>query len=695
MGKRLLACVSVVFTGVQCFAGWVLNSAPVVDSNTNLVVNISKELPADGSGQTTGVLWLDSTAEPDVLLPTRVNFNAGQAFVSVFVRGEGNTWFTVHDVTDNSSSTIRLEARQPQPQSQIQPWLPKLNLLGEGSLPVMLANQQTTAMLDLKEGSGSMPATTHISAVDHRGRLVVSRFYNTFELTAGAETFAIPAAGDYMVTLRLLEEESDRFPKARYRAPMPINYGESVARFEVESNPYGITTQSVFGSRVALEHLPTTATVAGIDRLRVVVLGRQSNEMLKNRWPYMIAGSNLLDMQTGDRRQRGPGLARWQRRLGSSFVPTYVNWPDIQRTEGSFRLGGMGETLQINRRNQVRPVISLFGRAAWNNEFPSTTTSTLAAWERGVSLLGSTYRDLMWAFYCWDRPEATWPNPADYRRLLMATANGLRNAAKEGSRGTPLLTGPTNGFNAQYLREVVTSETLPLIAGISFDLFPQDPKKSPEENGFPEQMKAASDFLGELNQTTVSLWIAGTGWPVGPDGVTPDLQANYLVRTHVMALANGIHKVTWNNLIDQDGAQSRYNRWRPRGKTGLLDARLMPRLSGVAYNVLTYAVSGATSPTISRQGNATVYSFNLVKQSNKWPGKLYVAWTDSPETSQNIELDMTHGGGVYAFDYLGAEIPTTKRPGDTADPIAGTYTLSVGYEPVYIWDAGKPPSNGG
>jgi hypothetical protein len=101
-------------------------------------------------------------------------------------------------------------------------------------------------------------------------------------------------------------------------------------------------------------------------------------------------------------------------------------------------------------------------------------------------------------------------------------------------------------------------------------------------------------------------------------------------------------------------------------------------------------MSGVVPAGSFQQGKAQIYKFDIMLQNNKWPGILYVAWTGSPNDHQNVHLDMKMGGGVYAMDYLGAEIPASNIDENSEHPLVGTYRVPVGFEPVFIWDAGKP-----
>lgn len=669
-------------------AGWQLGGTADVEPNTSVLVHLTNPSAANQPG-TSSTLWLSGSRAPDVLSQATIVATNGNAYVPLFVRGEGDAWLSVFDQSDGSSSTIRLHSRRKMQTNQQQAWLPQLKVSGEGGVPVMIAGQSTTAVLELQQGSGPLPPTTHISAVDHRGRLVLSLFYNTFDLTAAHEQITIPAAGEYTLTVKLLAEERDAFPRARFRSPIPLGFGNTVSKHEIPVAPPGVTTQTVLGSRVALEHMPTTATVVGVDQLRMAVFGRPSNEIQRNRWPYVIAGVDLTTMTREQRYQEGADLLRWQRRLGSSFAPISIEWADIQRGPGSYNWAALNDAFHIHRQLMVRPLVTLHGRAAWNQELPTDTTSTLSAWKGFAEKIIDKFGDKTWGIYCWEHPAQTWPDPAKYREALLATADGIQFSKEEQRKAPSLVVGPLTGFNESYLNDLLTSDVASRVNAIALDMYPSDPTSSPESNRLDEQLQKAVDFLKKRDLEQLGVWITGTAWPAGPGGVSPKLQANYLVRAHVIALTHGVQRITWDGL--QNGMALRApSGWTRGGKTGLLDENQVPTPAGVAYGLMTYLASGVTTPTVTRQGDARITSFNLPLQSNKWPGTLYVAWTDSPDKVQTVQLDMKHGGGVYALDYLGAEIPTIKVAGDAADSITGTYKLPVGYEPVYIWDAGLP-----
>ena len=633
-------------------------------------------------------LWLTPADSANVVMPEYADVKNNRADVPIFVRGSRTVSIELRDSINGTSQTITRDVKRVANSSGEKPWLPRLTIQGEDGLPVTLANQSTTVVLELVPGAGAMPASAQIVVRDSRDRTVISRFFNTFELAAGSETITIPAAGEYNVITRLLADPTENLPRARYRTPVPIPYGQTEARFEVSEPRWLVTTQTVLGSRVALEQLPTTATVVAEDQMRMVVFGRHSNEIQRNHWPFAIAGSNLIDMPAAERQTWGVRLLKWQRRLGSSYAPVNVNWSAIQPNPGSFNWTDLNRTLPLYRKEMVRPLLTVTGPAAWEQNPPTETTATQMAWSTMIRHISSQYIPVVWALQPWNHPETVWKDPAQYAKFLLKTADAFQMPNGERIETPPLVTGSLAEFDTNYLGALLTPENKSRLGGIAFDLFPRYPQASPEQNGLERKVAYALDLLRSRQATGLKIYVTGSGWPVGPNGVTPELQANYLVRTHVSALANGAYKITWNSLCDSGTSGSSV----ASDGMGLLDANLVPRKSGVAYNLMTYALSGITDPGVSIQQNVRITSFNLPLQTNKWPGVIYVAWTNSPNQVQTIQLDMKHGGGVYAFDYLGAEVPAKKIRSVENDAIAGTYEFQIGYNPVYIWDAGKAPN---
>jgi hypothetical protein len=334
----------------------------------------------------------------------------------------------------------------------------------------------------------------------------------------------------------------------------------------------------------------------------------------------------------------------------------------------------------------VRPIVTLVGRTSWDNSLPTETSATLDAWTGFTRHLSEKYLKLMWGLQVWDNPQDTWQDPEEYAKLVDATLLGYTSRNGQLIAAPPVLVTGTKGGEFTFLEAALTSETANRVS-LTFDFGPKDPKIGPEAAGLAEALDRAANVLASNGAPGRQISVSKIANPNGPGGVTSNVQANYMVRAYVVAMSKNAYKIHWDNLYDRSNVP-----WTPNlgDRTGLLDNQLKPKLSGVAYNIMSYMMSGATIEEVSSQDGATIYKFNLPLQDNKWAGTVYVAWTESPNQVQDIRLEMTHGGGVYALDYLGAEVHARKVAEDSANSIEGSYQIPVGFEPVFIWDAGKP-----
>lgn len=667
------------------FAGWNVVADKPLPVNAETTISLRYDKGTEES--TSGVLWLVPTDISSVLVPETVQYNGDKVSVPAFFR-TANPTLLVHDAERDETTTISLAAS---PQEGRFSWRPSLSISPAENYPIVLANQEVTPTLTLAGGTGQMPPSAHISAMDHRGRLVMSRFFSTFDLLGGLGKLKFPAIGQYTVSLKLLDDHITSLPQAAQREPIVLPFGTWVERAhpqDVKAADY-VTTDVVVGNLVAFEHIPTTATVLSEDKIVVPVFAVHSRESRLNRWPYMISDLGIYSMPVSEQQSKGADLLRWQRALGATFGLIHVNWGHLQTSPGGYRWHKLTDLLPLYRRNQVRPVLALVGRSAWSDSLPYETTETLTAWQDFSFELSEKFRQLIWGLQVWRYPQTeSADDVTSYSNLVSATYTGFSTRDGKAIQAAPILAGATHWPDSDFVQALLKSEAREAIGGISFDQYPsRDYKGSPGDNGFEEAFDELKTALKDSGKADLPVWLMNTGWVNGTDGVTQDLQANYLVRTHTLALAQGFHKVGWDGLADKSAVPWAADQTQ---RMGLLTADLRPKLAGIAYNNMTYLMSGLTPKGETRQGKARVFSFNIGLQSNKWPGLLYVAWTESPQETQEILLPMTQGGGVYALDYLGAEVPTEKVEPDPKSPIAGTYRIPVGFEPVFIWDAGKP-----
>ncbi|QTH43804.1 hypothetical protein J4772_05130 [Cohnella sp. LGH] len=125
--------------------------------------------------------------------------------------------------------------------------------------------------------------------------------------------------------------------------------------------------------------------------------------------------------------------------------------------------------------------------------------------------------------------------------------------------------------------------------------------RTPVEARAPEGMEEELDALKTLIRSynggeLKPIWITEIGWPThqSATGTDEKTQADYLVRAYTVALANGVEKMVWYNLMN-DGLQTDYNEHNfglIRFKDDPLGA-YTPKPAYAAYAAMTRELTGA------------------------------------------------------------------------------------------------------
>ena len=224
---------------------------------------------------------------------------------------------------------------------------------------------------------------------------------------------------------------------------------------------------------------------------------------------------------------------------------------------------------------------------------------------------------------------------------------------------------------------------------VSIHPYPDRHDQSPEQNALAETCLSLRDLMRNHGVVEKERWITEIGWPTSPGGATEMQQANWLVRAYTIALATGINKVFWFDLHD----------WRRLpweggwdSHLGLLDSNYRPKPSASAYNIAQFMLTRTQWAETAMQGTAVVTSFRVPKQSYRYESLLHVAWTPRGAEETSVTIAESHGGGMLAVDYLGAErLPLNAeelRAGQGAGAEPRKFVYRVNDEPLYIWDLG-------
>jgi hypothetical protein len=169
---------------------------------------------------------------------------------------------------------------------------------------------------------------------------------------------------------------------------------------------------------------------------------------------------------------------------------------------------------------------------------------------------------------------------------------------------------------------------------------------------------------------SLPVWISEMGWPTEQDsrGVSENVQAEYIVRSHVTALSEGVEKVFWYDFMN-DGLNPTYN----ENNFGIIrsagDAKgnYAPKPAYVAYAAMTKQLTGAA---FSRKEDIGTDVYSYVFNSNGEDTR--VVWSkDTKQIKVKTETPIT------VTDLMGGE--------DTLYPGLGGYVyLTISDSPLYI-----------
>jgi hypothetical protein len=637
--------------------------------------------------------WLNcyTSARNEVLLPEQVRLDHGWARVPLFVRTPGPHTVSLYDPISGAHAVttvygradglvVRLEAEQFEKQQVI-------------IAPGFLKPRATF------EGGRLIPRSVLLTALDHRGQRVLSQILNAAELSTGQARVLVPLPGLLEIRARVFAEDLGPTPSSLAAFPIAVGAmpGDAATSAAI-ALPDRVTTEAVGGYIVALQDAPATATLLGEDRMALWALARVPAEV---RLPSTLFGVNQPEIPAMDMvalGNTGRRLLGWQGRIGPIWVRLPYALDEIVANPNAYSWATVQELAKQVKNLGFRPVVDVPvppPAAIATGIARADADTTFSRWITWLDFYRRNVAQRIRIFALSVRAEAgTTGSAGACAPALLDSAFASAWRVLDVDTTPSLVAGFGAPFDPIALRQHLPNAVRNRAAAVLMEPSIPRPDASPNANAVDLQIRLARHALRDCDLLKRPLWLGPVAWSSHPLWGTEATQANYLARLYTIAAAEGANRVFWGDLRDRAT-----NPWEaaPPDFSGLLDTQMRPKPAAIACNLAVFMLTQTRPHEPESTGSLRVYPFDIELHSMRWPGRLYVAWTEGEPSTTTLSLPIGKAGW-YAFDYLGAGIaplrvePERRAPTAAADDdTTRIVTFPVSPEPLYIWDVTTIP----
>ncbi|WP_181397339.1 glycosyl hydrolase [Cryobacterium arcticum] len=354
--------------------------------------------------------------------------------------------------------------------------------------------------------------------------------------------------------------------------------------------------------------------------------------------------------------------------IGFGTVRTDTVWRAIETTKGEYTFPPTEESMIQDYAAHgvgLLPLSVYVNKFYDNNKTPSTPEG-LAAYAAFTSAVVAHYGSPAVEVYNeFNNPPmnkgACGPTAACYLPLLKATFERVKADHPE-----TLIVGPSIArTDDAFLTELYQAGGLDYLDAVSWHPYDYGPGIGPEflEASLQNQVAKIKEYN---NGESKPIWITELGWSTA--GYSEQEQADNLVRAQAIALANGVEKFFWYDLVNDETDITHHE-----GNFGLVRQvtekvpTFAPKPSAVAQAVLIRQVAGKPYTTRDQQADTSVYSYAFGSGKDV----TRVVWATTAKTlTYSADTDIT------VTDQFGATV--------TVKPVDGRITIEVDGHPRYL-----------
>lgn len=334
------------------------------------------------------------------------------------------------------------------------------------------------------------------------------------------------------------------------------------------------------------------------------------------------AGGSRYGVVHGDR----PGILV---EGGFGWTRMDFNWNAIEPENGTFTFDQYDSFVENCTRAGIRILAILDYSANWASSGPENWPERdrfppkhLSDWEDYVFATVTHFKDKVKHWEVWNEPNIRYfwfpkADPKEYFQLLRSAYLTAKKADPE----CTVLIGGVIGFDVRFLREVYV-----LGGSRYFDVMAIHPymDKPYDVTNFTGNMSALRALMAEFGDSKKEIWFTELSWTPSAN-VSMDDQAAYLVRSYVVAFAEGADKLFWFNL---NAAPA------PEESSGLIERDLTPRPAFWAHKALVDSVGEAQYERRLRlKGGVEAHLFRRGEDEH-----VLVTWSPNSSVDLNLRL---------------------------------------------------------
>ncbi|MCU6707815.1 glycosyl hydrolase [Paenibacillus sp. J5C_2022] len=365
-------------------------------------------------------------------------------------------------------------------------------------------------------------------------------------------------------------------------------------------------------------------------------------------------------------------LSKLIRRAGAKSFRDEITWESLEYEKGKYRKPANRDAfMKRTLEDDLNPFIILNYTNPFydQNSTPYTNEGRAGFANYGVALL-DLYGNQIEAIEVYNEFNGSFGSrgnglagsrPDSYYEMLKTTYEKIKAARPD----VTVVGMATAGTPLDWIEEVFKLGGLDYMDAVS--IHPYQSQRPPD--GMVQAVRSVQELMRKYNNGQEKpIWYTEIGWPTKASiGIPENTQANYVVRTYVQALGEGVEKVFWYDLMN-DGMQEDYY----EHHLGLLRNRedekgaFTPKPSYASYATMTRELIGADFVEQEYAGS-DIFSYKFEKSGEQ----LRVVWSNEPLQTA-IETDTP----IQITDMMGNS--------KTYSPYQGKVFLTLSGEPHYI-----------